>query len=429
MTEFTASRTQTPTALDARAALFVAILLVAWTSFPPFPDLGTNDSVSVGDGTFVLIYAAFAMMGSVAAVMIWRTDGPALRCLLTPSYMALAIWIGFTCVTSQDAGASLKRLIMLGFVTICCAALALLPRNRDQFALLLALVASIIIFLCYFGVIFAPQYSIHQATDLGEPQLAGDWRGLFGHKNIASAVFSILSFVGIFVLRAGRPVVGSTIFVLSIIFVLASGGKSSIGICLATIVASFLATCTSDVMLWSLIVFAPLVLLNVLGVGSVLSPTIASLAAGLPMDATFTGRTDIWAFAAAKASETLVFGHGMGAFWGSQALLFGPEQSTVWAGGAAHAHNGYLDAVISMGLPGLVATVAALVVQPARDVRRAFARGDEPALALLFLQIWIFSLYLNSLESFFFDRGHPSWVALLFAIFGMRYLSTFRVLR
>jgi O-antigen ligase len=429
MTEFTASSTQTPIALDARAALFVAILLVAWISFPPFPDLGTNDSISVGDGTFVMMYVAFAVMGSIAAVMIWRKDRPALKCVLTPSYVALAIWICLTCVTSQDVGASLRRVIMLGFVAICCAALSLLPRNRDQFALLLALVASIIIFLCYFGVIFVPQYSIHQATDLGEPQLAGDWRGLFGHKNIASAVFSILTFVGVFVVRAGRPAVGGIIFVLSITFVLASGGKSSISICLATIGASFLAAYTSNVVLWSLIVFAPLVVLNILGVGSVLSPTVASLAASLPLDSTFTGRTDIWAFAATKASEALVFGHGMGAFWGSQALLFGEEQSTIWAGGAAHAHNGYLDAVISMGLPGLVATIAAIVVQPARDVRHAFARGEEPALALLFLQIWIFSLYLNSLESFFFDRAHPNWVALLFAVFGMRFLATFRVLR
>jgi O-antigen ligase len=429
MSEFTTPNPQAPTALDARALLFLAILLVGWTSFPPFPDLGTNESITVGDGTFIATYAAFAVMGSIAALMIWRTDGPALRSLLTPSYAALAIWIGVTCTTSQDVGASLKRVIMLGFVAISCAALSLLPRNRDQFASLLAFVASTIIFLSYFGVIFAPQFSIHQATDLGEPQLAGDWRGLFGHKNMASAIFSILSFVGIFVLRTRRPVIGWIIFALSIIFVLASGGKSSTGICVATIGVSFLAVYTSNIALWSLIVFGPLVLLNILGVGSVLSPTASSLVASVAMDATFTGRIDIWSFAVAKASEALVFGHGLGAFWGSQGLLFGQEQSTIWAGGAAHAHNGYLDAVISMGLPGLAVTIGALVIQPARDVRSVLERGEEPALALLFLQIWIFSLYLNSLESFFYDRAHSGWVALLFAVFGMRFLSNFRVLR
>ncbi len=429
MTEMTASRAREASPLDARAALFLMILLVAWVSFPPFPDLGAMDSVTVGDGTFVMIYGLFAVMGSAALALTWRTDRPALIRLLTPSLLALAGWTAITSVTSQDPGASVKRLVMFGFVAICSAALTLLPRDREQFASLLTIVASIIIFLCYFGVIFMPRYAIHQATDLGEPQLAGDWRGMFGHKNVASALFSILAFVGLFVARAGKPAAGGAIFILSIVFVLASGGKSSTGICLATIGLSFLAANTRNIVAWSLIVFAPLVLLNVFGVGSVLSPEISALVAKLPFDASFTGRTDIWAFAAPKASEALLFGHGLGAFWSSQSLLFGAEQSTIWAGGAAHAHNGYLDAVISMGLPGLAATVAVLVFQPARDIRRVLERGEEPALGLLFMQIWMFSLYLNCLESFFFDRAHPNWVALLFAVFGARLLSEFAVRR
>jgi O-antigen ligase len=415
--------------LDARSVLFCVILLVAWISFSPFSDLASHDSVDLGEGRDVQVYAAFALMAALAGSLVWRSDRPALRSLLTLPNLALAGWIGVTCLTSQQPAISLKRVVILGCAVTCCLSLFLLPRGRADFARLLGFVALVIIGLSYLGLVLLPQYSIHQLTDLGEPQLAGDWRGIFGHKNIASAMFSILSFIGIFVLRAGRVAQGWAIFVLSVVFVLASGGKSSTAICLSTIGLSLLAERIRNPLLWSIVVFSPLALLDILGVGSMLSPQLASLSASLPIDSSFTGRTDIWAFAIPKALETPIFGHGIGAFWNTETLRYGTEDATIWAGNAAHAHNGYLDTVISMGLPGLALLGAAFVIQPACDARRVAARGEERALLLMFLQIWMFSLYLNALESFFFDRANPSWVAFLFAIFGLRYLAEFRVRR
>jgi O-antigen ligase len=274
-----------------------------------------------------------------------------------------------------------------------------------------------------------PELSIHQATDIGEPQLAGDWRGIFGHKNIASAMFSILSFIGLFVLRAGRTAEGWIIFGLSLLFVFSSGGKSSTAICLTTIVLSFVAMRVRNPLLWSFIVFMPLALLLLFGIGAASVPQLKAITASLPLDASFTGRIDIWTFAVPKALDKPIFGHGLGAFWNTAALRFGGDDTYVWAGNAAHAHNGYLDTMLAMGLPGLALLVAALIIQPARDLRRVCARGDEPAVALMFLQIWMFSLYLNTLETLYFDRANPSWVAFLFAVFGIRYLAEFKIRR
>jgi len=415
------------TELDGRGILFCAILLVAWVSFSPFADLGSTDLLELAEGRDVQIYAAFALMAAASAFHVWRTDRQALAAIATPINLALLCWIGVTLLTSQEFSNSLKRVLIFGFVSTCSLSLFLLPRGRDDLARLLSVVALVIVLLSYLGLVLAPQYTIHQATDIGEPQLAGDWRGIFGHKNIASAIFSVLTFIGIFVLRAGRTIEGWAIFVLSLVFVLCSGGKSSTAICVATIILSFVAARTRNVVLWSIVVFSPLALLNFFGLGSILFPQIAAISGALPLDTSFTGRTDIWTFAIPKAGETPIFGHGLGAFWNTAALRFGGEDTTIWAGSAAHAHNGYLDTVLAMGLPGLAIAVAALIAQPARDVRRVCARGDEPAVALLFLQIWMFSLYLNSLESFLFDRANPSWVALLFAIFGIRFLAEFRI--
>jgi O-antigen ligase len=429
MAEAAGRREESRGALELRAALFCAILLVAWISFKPFSDLASPDTLELADGRDVQLYAAFGLMAAIAAALIWRTDRSGLASLATPVNLLFAGWILVTCVTSAEIANSVKRVVMLACVSTCCLSLFLLPRDRAELTRLSSLVALLILALSYFGVLFMPELSIHQATDIGEPQLAGDWRGIFGHKNIASAMFSILSFIGLFVLRAGRRGEGWIIFALSLLFVFSSGGKSSTAICITTIILSFVAMRVRNLVLWSIIVFTPLALLILFGIGAASVPQLKAVTASLPLDASFTGRIDIWTFAVPKALDKPIFGHGLGAFWNTAALRFGGDDTYVWAGNAAHAHNGYLDTMLAMGLPGLALLVAALIIQPARDLRRVCARGDEPAVALMFLQIWMFSLYLNTLETLYFDRANPSWVAFLFAVFGIRYLAEFKIRR
>lgn len=413
--------------VSGRGLLFFAILALTLVTLTPFGDLGDPRLLEVTEGNDALAYALFLGCALTGCWLVWTTDRPALKSLLVPSYAGLGLWIGVTCALSQDPVSSTKRATMLGFVVACSASLFLLPRDKEEMAKLLSWVALLVVGLSYFGVIFLPQYSIHQITDLGEPQLAGNWRGVFGHKNMTSAVFSVLAFVGFFV-KSQRPLEGWIIIVLSLVFVAASGGKSSSVICVATILVSSLSTQASSFALWTALVAGPLVGLNMLGIGSVAIPELASLTSILPLDASFTGRSDVWTYALPKASETPLFGHGFLAFWNTEAMRHGGgEQSTDWAQTAAHAHNGYLDAVLSMGYPGLLMFFVALMAQPAFDIRRAQARGDEPELTLMLQRIWMFSLYLSSFETFVFNRAHPSWVLMLFAVFSVRYLAQFRV--
>ena len=96
----------------------------------------------------------------------------------------------------------------------------------------------------------------------------------------------------------------------------------------------------------------PLLLLNLLSVGTVMCDTLAEIARLLPLDTSFTGRTDIWTFALQSLQTRLATGYGFSAFWGSTAIQNLPEGKE-WAGFASHSHNGYLDSALGMGLPGL----------------------------------------------------------------------------
>ena len=119
-------------------------------------------------------------------------------------------------------------------------------------------------------------------------------------------------------------------------------------------------------------------------------------------------------------------GYGFASFWGSSAIQNLPEGKE-WAGFASHSHNGYLDTALGMGLPGL-----ALADRRAGDqaVARIFSSADEGGnngpLAMAFLRIWLFGLYLSSMESFFLDRADPLWFTFLMAVFGLHYLARFR---
>jgi O-antigen ligase len=79
-----------------------------------------------------------------------------------------------------------------------------------------------------------------------------------------------------------------------------------------------------------------------------------------------------------------------------------------------------------MGLPGLVLLIVVLVVEPLRNFQRADLGGNNGPLTMALLRIWLFGIYLSSMESFFLDRADPSWFTFLLAVFGLHYLARFR---
>jgi O-antigen ligase len=232
--------------------------------------------------------------------------------------------------------------------------------------------------------------------------------------------------MGIDVARTGFAVAGAAISVLSLIFVYFCHGKTAGMLWLPTLVISAFVSRYGAGWGWRVAALAPFVLLTTLGVGSVISAPIASLVAGLPIDPTFTGRSDIWRFALDKLPSHPFLGFGFDAFWDTGAVRYAGEGPTAWVAGAAHAHNCLVDIALTMGVPGVALTLWAFVLQPLADIRAAVMTGANPALVALLTQIWLFGVYVSTLESFMFDRSNPIWFTFLFAVFALRYASRFR---
>lgn len=410
----------------ARAGAFVGALLLAWISMRPFIDLGDMLLTEVTMGNETWTYAAFAGFAVLTVALAMREGRRGFATLLSPGYLALGGWIAVMTVMSIEPVTSARRLVLALCVAAVAASLTLLPKNQTELRHWFATAILALLAACYLGVLLVPNLSIHLATDAQEPALAGAWRGVFGHKNMAGGMMAMLLFLSIYVIRAGSSLVGGIAVGLTLLFLVNTGGKSALVLCLGILVLTSLATMIRSFWLRAVVLLMPLVLLNMIGIGSVVSENLAALSKALPFDASFTGRTDIWTFGLQAAQLKPWTGYGFSTFWGSSAVQNLP-QGMEWAATAAHSHNGYLDITLAMGLPGLVLLIAVFVIGPLRDFHAADGGGNNGPLAQALLQVWLFGLYLSSLESFFFDRADPMWFNMLMAMFGLHYLARFRL--
>ena len=111
----------------------------------------------------------------------------------------------------------------------------LLPKSQHELMRWFSLAALALLAVCYLGILLAPDVSIHLVTDIQEPQLAGDWRGVFGHKNMAAGVMAMLVFIGVYVVRSGAWMSGLATILLSLVFLLNTAGKSSLALTIAVL--------------------------------------------------------------------------------------------------------------------------------------------------------------------------------------------------
>lgn len=410
-----------------RQAVFLAALLLTWISLKPFPDLARLDVGDLVTGQEVLTYATFGLLALAGLLLVVRDHGRALASLVSPMHLLLAGWLGLSVILSQDHATSAKRLALTAAVMLLAACLPLLARTRTEMRTLLAVAALGLLAVCYVGMVVAPDLAIHQVRDLQEPALAGNWRGAFGHKNAAAAVMAMLLIVGVAVFRAGGRVSGLAIVALSCVFLVGSEGKSAFALSLVVFALTGAFAVVRSFAGRVLITLVPVLLLNLFTVGTVMSDALASIVAALPIDPTFTGRTDIWRFSIETIAARPIAGYGFAAFWGTQTIRDVSDDGATWAGYASHSHNGYIDTTLTLGVVGLVLLLIVFVRGPLRNYQSIDARsGESDPFATMFLQIWLFGVMLSSMESFFFDRSDPIWVTFLFAVFGLHYLARFR---
>jgi len=250
-----------------RGATFVGALLLAWVSLHPFQDLADMQIGDVSMGNEMPTYAAFGGFAVLTLILAMRDNMRGLASLLTPAFVWFVSWLCITVVLSLDPGTSIRRFALSACVMAVAAAVTLLPKSQNELMRWFSIAALVLLATCYLGIMLAPSLSIHLATDAQEPGLAGNWRGSFGHKNMAAGVMAMLVFLGIYIIRSGAWFSGVAIVSLASLFLLYSAGKSSLTLCLVVLLLTSLTRVVRSFWARAIMLLAPLLFLAGLAFG------------------------------------------------------------------------------------------------------------------------------------------------------------------
>lgn len=411
--------------LVASGALFLLVFLFFWISVNPFIDLTDPTSQTPSESAGVLNQVAGILLAALSAVSLafgaWRHT----KSLAVPLFLAPLAWFLLAAGLSVDPALSARRYVLTLLIIVQVVNVLLMPGDRRLFAAFLGISVLAVLAICYGGVIFWPSHSIHSADDILEPMHAGHWRGSFLHKNAAGGAMALAVIVSIYVGRAFNGAFGWLLGIASAFFLFATVSKTAIALLPVSLLLSELLLRLPSAPTRSAIVVAVLALFGLFTVGSVVLPPVHTMLAAISSDPTYTNRTEIWSYALSKLGERPLIGHGFEAFWRSDSVFYSATET--FASQAANGHDGYLDILLTTGLPGLVLAVGAFVVQPILDLNRSLADRKDPSTTAFFTRIWMFCLLSAFLESIFLNNT-PGWFMFLLAIIGLRFLACARVI-
>jgi O-antigen ligase len=406
--------------------LFVATLLFYLITLTPFIDLSVaNTGDPATDRSSTLNQIVF--LGLTASLWLTVLSSPVRYLAVRPRgpLIATLLWFAIVSAISAHPDLALKRVVLATLTIVNAGIFLLLPRSERQFAGILSICCLGTLALAYLGVAVLPQLAIHQASEIREPMNAGLWRGHFAHKNVAAAAMVIMSFAGLYLYGTGRRIMGGVIALLAVVFLTQTGGKSSSAALPAILVVAWIFE------RWRAIripmVFLGLAAFNAVTIGCSISPAMRALVASLGVDPTFTNRIDIWRTGASAVADKPLTGYGFQLFWQTDEMVYSKGGGAAdWAHAAFNGHNAYLDAAITTGIPGLILTLVLLVWLPLRDVARAEARDNDPALTRLFTRIWLYGVFSGCVESMYFQSGSLVWFVFIVSIFGLRLQASAR---
>ncbi|UXN73963.1 O-antigen ligase family protein [Devosia sp. A8/3-2] len=404
-------------------ALFAGFaILVLWTRAQPFASLSDYGVIDDPTQSNSLRRNLTVLIPGLAVLLVWR--GGTTRQLwgaISPGLVAIFGWFALTSLVSASPGLALNRLALAGAVIGIALCLPLLFKRAETFVTTLGAATSIAIALCFSGVLFIPDLAIHSLRDTVEQGSAGDWRGIFRHKNDSAPMAIHFSFIGLLLLRLGRPARGGAIVTGALVLLFMSGGKSAALLLIPALTGAALIVRSRHPAVIATLAVGGTALVTV---GSVAFPALAVITNHLP-DPTFTGRADIWQLALDAAERRPLTGYGYNVFWDT-GVIYAVAGSNDTAARVSHAHNGFLDVAISAGLPGLILVLFWAGIAPLQHIvaiKRRTLDHAEQALLEFFVRGWLFTLLISSLEAVLFNRGDSIWFTGLLSIVCLRLWS------
>lgn len=390
----------------------VVLLELSLIGLSPFANWTMSDADAQGD-----VWRQVLMIGTLG--MLFLAPANARPPMAVPvSILVLLGYCLLSCTWAIDPYISLRRLAYTAIVIwILVRAIGDLGAVRTLNVLRAALVAMLVI--NYLVVIFSP-YGKHMATVTEAESLIGNWRGIIFHKNVTGALCALT--VLMFTFDRGRlPAwLNVPVIVASAFFLFMSQSKTSMAVLPIALLAGAIMRLYNP-RHRSLVL--PLALMAGLVAIMAMTTYLGVITSVLDDPTALTGRAAIWPLLIEYAGEHLWTGAGYMSFWqiGPASPIWSLTSSWVAAAGS-HGHNGYLDTLVTIGLPGLLLTVVVLYVWP--GLRLLYSTGISRTRRALLVSLMVFSAGHNMTESTMLDRAAIVHVFLMIAVILIHRLSS-----
>jgi exopolysaccharide production protein ExoQ len=383
----------------------LAVLFLSTGAFLPLI-MGTSQSETLTKGTV-------AIQGAWALIYIFAT----LRAL--PHYRQIAEFIGsnklLVCLLvltllssfwSEEPGITLRRSIALVGTMLVGVDLALRYSIRNQLRMLCFVLGSVVLLSVIVQVLWPGAI---RTIDVVQ---SSGWNGAFNQKNVFGRII-VLTTIAFLANPSGRwkPLRNGLAICCGVALIVASHSMGGL-VVLATLL-SFLGVYRILASIRHLRIAYLLSVAFGLMASSLLYLVISNLDSVTRMlgrDPTLTGRVKLWRLAFASFLRQPLFGYGYSGFWNVSSDALHINRVLYWT--VPHAHNGFLDLALELGLVGLFLylTYYVVLVHRAFDYARNRARLEG---------MWIFA-YLAF--AFLYSVTESSTLAAN-SIFGIMFAS------
>jgi O-antigen ligase len=397
---------------------YIALLLLIFVgldAFSPPPAATPSGGLPATSSGDALRQIAFLGTAGLVALGAFQRLGLGMLRALPVSMVLLLAWCLASALWTPESAVAFRRaaLQVVIVVSVLLSVETIGPKRAfDIWRILLGIVLAV-----NFLSIPLIESARHGAGEI-DAALVGNWRGLYGHKNIAGAVCAMTAILFLFTRTGRRNWIGLLVALAAIVFLVMTRSKSSMGFLGAALLAGWLYRVSwRDGLSRAILLVSAGILVLALGTLVAMDPDILTRSLADPTQ--FTGRAAIWAAELAYVRDHPLLGAGFGTFADSGGLspLHGYIASN-WVETVSHGHNGYLQILVTIGGIGFVLAMTALVIQPLRHfwpLNPPSAPFEADTFKPMLFALFTFMVLHNVMESDFLEGG-GAWAALLLVI-------------
>ncbi|MBW8891112.1 MAG: O-antigen ligase family protein [Burkholderiales bacterium] len=352
--------------------------------------------------TYAILFAA--TLWAVGILQQWR------KLLIVPLSLMLAIgWCWLSVTWAIDPMISFRRLLLTTMI-IWTIFLVIDDCGYDRTIKVLMIFLTALLVANYVAIAVSPS-AVHSLADSMDAGLVGDWRGLLPQKNFTGAICALTILIFTFGGQRMWLALRIAIIVATAYYLFRTQSKTSMGMLVTALVSGAVA-----------LRFKPkyrIALIPVLLIGSIFAMLSSmkwwdEMLGPFQRQDALTGRVQIWPHLFNYAQDHPLTGSGYGSFWniGENSPVY--QYTKNWVSELGNGHNGYIDLLVQIGVPGLVLAVVATIIAPAVRLLSTSVAGRSQ-LALLIAML-VFCAGHNMTESSLLERDTIIEVFLMFTI-------------